>query len=56
MKSMTIMDDSKYTPRPLIQITSDPNYKVDKNELEKSIKKSQEAIAFVQRIRSAKGM
>lgn len=55
MKS-AIMNDYKYTPKPLKLITPNHDYKVDEKDLAKSIKKNKELIASVQQIRIAKDL
>lgn len=53
MKS-TIMNDYKYTPKPLKLITPNHDYKVDEKELAESMKKNKKLIASIQRIRTEK--
>ena len=55
-KSQPILDGHKYIPRPLQQIEPDPNYKVDEEELAKSIEKNRTLIAEIRELRRKKGL
>ena len=43
----TALNDMKYNFEPLIQFQPKSDYKVDKQELKKSINKSKELIAYI---------
>lgn len=45
--SKTALNDVMFNFEPLELYEPDPNYKVDEAELQKSIQKSQELIAFI---------
>lgn len=47
--SKTSLNDLEYSFEPLKIITPDPNYKVDEAELQKSIQKSKEMIAVIEK-------
>ena len=55
-KSQPILNDYKYTPKPLQQIEPDPNYKVDEEELAKSIGKIRTLITEIRELRRKKGL
>ena len=56
MKSAIVMNDYKFTPKPLRLITPNPNYKVDEKKLAESIQKNKELIESVRKIRASKGL
>lgn len=56
MKSTIIMDDYKFSPRPLKLITPNSDNKIDEKELAKSIKKNKQLIENIRKIRESKGL
>lgn len=50
----TALDDVTYNFEPLELFVPDPNYKVNDEELQKSIQKSQELISFIQNYKKEK--
>lgn len=52
----TALNDVTYNFEPLKLFESDPDYKVDEAELQKSIQKSQELISFIQDYKKRKEM
>lgn len=52
--SKTALNDIAYNFEPLELYVPDPNYEVDSKELQKSIQKSQELIAFIHEYKKQK--
>lgn len=52
--SNTALNDMKYNFEPLILFQPKPDYKVDEQELQKSIEKSKELIARIQKKKELK--